>query len=129
MWIAVRFRGCVQVGVGRRERQVETVFGGGDGADDLFSFGFGCEATDVYGCELETVEESLRFVGSQASRGKGVDDDGDCELDGFGVFERVQLDVVLRAESSFCGSAEAIALVAFVQALMEEAVVAVVECR
>src|ERR1700736_2132498 len=80
--------------------QVETFGGGLEGADDLGGVGPGVGPGGVHAGELEAVEEGGGAFGVEVSGGKGVDDDGEGDLDRFAVFEGGELDVLARDEVS-----------------------------
>jgi hypothetical protein len=69
--------------------------GGGVGvgsADDSGGFGGGVEAAGVGRGEVESVEDGATVVEVDLVGGDGVDDLGDGDLDGDGVFERAEVE-------------------------------------
>jgi hypothetical protein len=76
---------------------------------------------------LQTVEESGGALDVEIAGGESVDDDGECDLDGFAVFEGGELDVLTGDEVAAGGFGRAIFFMATVEAVVEVAPLAVVE--
>jgi hypothetical protein len=77
-----------------------------DGADDVGGVGFGDNGFDVGGGELKSVENDCCAFGVDAIAGEGGDEEGDGDLDGFGVFEDGEIEFEGRYLGLICrGSA------------------------
>jgi hypothetical protein len=83
----------------------------------------GRRAGGVAGGELDSVEEGGGAFGFEVAGGEGVDDDGECSLDGLAVFERGEFDVRTRKWAAGGG------VVALVGTLVEVAVASRLEGR
>ena len=107
--------------------EVEAFGGGFDDADDVGCVGPGLEAGGVVAGELEAVEQGGGALDVELPGGEGVDDDGEGDLDGFAVFEDVELDVLAGDEVATGGGGGAEGGVALVEAVVEVAPGAVSE--
>lgn len=68
-------------------------FGLDDTTDDAIGEGFDVDGSDVAAGELEAVEEQAGAFEIDAIGGDGSDEEGDGELDGFGVFKGWEVEV------------------------------------
>jgi hypothetical protein len=68
-------------------------------ADELGGFADAAHAVGVGGGEEEAVEEGVGALFGDAVGGEGVDNAGDGDLDGGGVLEREELDVVAHFDA------------------------------
>jgi hypothetical protein len=101
--------------------EVEAVGSGVETADDTGGVGFGLDAGGVGGGELEAVEQGGSASGVEVAGSKGIDDDGESDLDGLAVFEGGELNMLTGNEVAACGSGVAEAAVALMEAVVEVA--------
>jgi hypothetical protein len=106
---------------GSRLGEVEAVRAGLYVADDSGGIGLADEPGGVVGGQLEAIEQGGGAAGVQIAGGEGVDDDGEGDLDGFSVFEGIELDVLAGNEVAAGGVVVAEALVGLVEAGVEVA--------
>jgi hypothetical protein len=67
--------------------EIEAGFFADDGADYRGGVGFGIDKTGIGGGELQSIEDGGGSAGVDAVAGECGDDQRDCDLDGFGVFQ------------------------------------------
>ncbi len=92
-------------------------------ADDLVGLGERLEALAVGGGETQAVEQGVGALGVDEVAGQGVDDLGECELDGESIFQRREPDDVAALHEALAADHPGtVEVVAFVEAAVEVAV-------
>jgi len=77
--------------------EIQAGFGASDGSSDGGGVGLDSDGFRVGGGQLKAVEKDCGALGVDAVAGEGGDEQGDGDLDGFGVFDgrEVELDWIL----------------------------------
>jgi hypothetical protein len=101
--------------------------GGADDADDAFWGAGGAEAGEVHAGELKSVEDGVGAARVELAGSDGVDDDGEGQLDRVAIFEGSEFEVFSVEAGADGAFFAAEGFVAIVEALVEEAEVALVE--